>query len=39
MSNLSLSIEATQNAIASAPVSTDDLPRPQALETLSLIHI
>jgi hypothetical protein len=33
MSNLSLSIEATQNAIASAAVSTDDLPRPQALET------
>ena len=30
MSNLSLSIEATQNAIASAAVSTDDLPRPQA---------
>ncbi|MGB6761851.1 hypothetical protein [Mycobacterium sp.] len=33
MSNLSLSIEATQNAIASAAISTDDLPRPQALET------
>jgi hypothetical protein len=33
MSNLSLSIETTQNAIASAAVSTDDLPRPQALET------
>lgn len=33
MSNLSLSIEATQNATASAAVSTDDLPRPQALET------
>jgi len=33
MSNLSLSIEATQNAIASAAVSTDDLPRPRALET------
>ncbi len=33
MSNLSLSIEATQNAIASVAVSTDDLPRPQALET------
>ena len=33
MSNLSLSIEATQDAIASAAVSTDDLPRPPALET------
>jgi hypothetical protein len=33
MSNLSLSIEATQDAIASAAVSTDDLARPLALET------
>jgi hypothetical protein len=33
MSNLSLPIEATQDAIASAAVSTDDLARPPALET------
>ena len=33
MSNLTLSIEATQDAIASAAVSNDDLPRPPALET------
>jgi hypothetical protein len=33
MSNLSLPIEATQDAIASTAVSTDDLARPPALET------
>ncbi|HWF69701.1 MAG TPA: hypothetical protein VG187_09075 [Mycobacterium sp.] len=33
MSNLNLSIEATQDAIASAAVGTDDLGRPPALET------
>jgi hypothetical protein len=33
MSNLTLSVEATQDAIASAAVSADDLARPPALET------
>jgi hypothetical protein len=33
MSNLTLPIEATQDAIASAAVSADDLARPAALET------
>ncbi len=33
MSNSSVSIEATQDAIASAALRTDDLARPPALET------